>query len=514
MSGKLGTDSRGNFKKFIAGQTFYLGRDEDEALVRAARLKQLWAAVKDSGGWTEEAKGIGLAIARGAQEIPVPLSGLGTFSTMERIAKLQAAYPFVRFVAEAGPSAEVVREEQQTEAARLRQEANVIEHGQAGGIGFHAALDAFVSRSVLLNKEPGTGQPTENALRVARNVKILQEHHEDFPMSAMTLGMVDGIISHWANRPVVKRSGKPAAKDTCREQIKVFRRFLGWAGDNELWQQPKGYRVKPVRIRMLEDEFAAKATAEQVRRFKVAELRILWQYARPLERLFMVLALNCGFGQREVITLRLSEIGPDKIKRLRRKTVVYGEWKLWPETLAALEWYRGQRPQSEAPQLMLTKNGVPYAKPSDKGNSIRAIANAWYRLLDRVEKDHKGFPRLSFNKLRKTAGDFVRRAADGETMAVFHSRGNPVKEDPFSEVYSNRPFRRVFKALRRIHKLLTKKVFATVEDPFPAKPIQTVLSLGTIARIKTMKAQGFKNGKIAEELGVSKKTVWRYARKK
>jgi hypothetical protein len=257
----LGTDSRGNFKRFIGGQIFYLGKDHNAAQVRAAKLPQLWAAVKDRGGWTGEAKGIGLAIARGEDAITVPLSSLGTFVTAERIARLQTACPFVRFVP--AEAADIVQEEQRNEAARLRQGADVREYGRAGGIGFHAALDAFTERSILLDKEPGTGQVTASALRYVRNVKILKEHHADCPMSEMTLGRVDEIIAHWAARPVVKKTGEPASVHTCREQIKVFRRFLRWAGRAELWQQPNGYAVSYTRIRRLEGEQEAKATAEQ-----------------------------------------------------------------------------------------------------------------------------------------------------------------------------------------------------------------------------------------------------------
>ena len=41
---------------------------------------------------------MGKAIARGETEIRVALSNLGTFTTMERIAKLQADFPMIRFV--------------------------------------------------------------------------------------------------------------------------------------------------------------------------------------------------------------------------------------------------------------------------------------------------------------------------------------------------------------------------------------------------------------------------------
>jgi hypothetical protein len=330
-------------------------------------------------------------------------------------------------------------------------------------------------------------------------------------MSEMTLDKVDEIIAYWVSRPVVKRSGKPASVHTCREQIKIFRRFLRWASRAELWQQPNGYAISYTRLRLTENEQQARATAEQVQRYKRDELQTLWEYARPLERLFMVLALNCGFGCREISTLCLSEISTDKIRRVRRKSGVYGEWTLWPETLAALEWYRRQRPASDALQLMLTRNAVPYANRTTNGNRNMAVANAWSRLLNRVNKDDQRFRRLSFNKLRKTAACLMRRAGGGETTATFLCHGKPVKDDPLSEIYSNRVFRRVFRALRRVHRFLGP-VFATVVDPFPDRPTQPALSLGTIRRMRAMRQQGFKIMRIADELGISRDTVRRYTR--
>ncbi len=96
---KLGTDARGNYKLFKAGKTFYLGTNEPEAQIRAIRLGQLWEAIKDRHDpWEGMALEVGKAIARGETEIQVAPSNLGTFTTMERIAKLQADFPMIRFV--------------------------------------------------------------------------------------------------------------------------------------------------------------------------------------------------------------------------------------------------------------------------------------------------------------------------------------------------------------------------------------------------------------------------------
>jgi hypothetical protein len=102
----------------------------------------------------------------------------------------------------------------------------------------------------------------------------------------------------------------------------------------------------PVKVQRTQAD-RAKITSLAVSVFTEEELRVLWRYALPWERLLMTLALNCGFGMAEIATLQRAELhldrphphaaqigvdpGPAKwIMRLRGKTDVYGEWKLWP----------------------------------------------------------------------------------------------------------------------------------------------------------------------------------------
>jgi hypothetical protein len=83
----------------------------------------------------------------------------------------------------------------------------------------------------------------------------------------------------------------------------------------------------------------------------------------------MLLALNCGFGKAEVASLELSEVllrarhpheretghtgseADSWVLRVRHKSDVYGEWKLWPETVRAidLQWTPLSRPKIRRP---------------------------------------------------------------------------------------------------------------------------------------------------------------------
>jgi hypothetical protein len=64
---RIGTDSRGNYQRDLGGKTpgggrftqhrFYLGRDKAQALLRFARLDQVWAAVEQR--WQREGRPTG-----------------------------------------------------------------------------------------------------------------------------------------------------------------------------------------------------------------------------------------------------------------------------------------------------------------------------------------------------------------------------------------------------------------------------------------------------------------------
>jgi hypothetical protein len=250
----------------------------------------------------------------------------------------------------------------------------------------------------------------------------------------------------------------------------------------------------------------------------------------------MLLALNCGFGRAEVASLEMADVflrwkhphegevgistreDDSWVLRVRHKSGVYGEWKLWPATVAAIDWWLRQRAriaiEPGTTTLLVTGKGRRFDAPTKGNHPNFQIPNAWKRLTERVKKDHANFPQLSFNKLRKTAGNLIREHASGEMAAVFLAHGTPVKGDGLLDLYTNRPFQKVFEALDRVGAVLAA-LWSEVADPFPAesKKGDPKISAGTIRRIQTMKRQGYKTGSIARALDVSPETVRRWAKR-
>src|SRR5690606_30636649 len=117
----------------------------------------------------------------------------------------------------------------------------------------------------------------------------------------------------------------------------------------------------------------------QVDTFSLKELRLLMRYASPMERVWILLALDCGFGRAEVSSLLVGEVflhqahhpthqemlafkstvDDSFIKRVRRKSGVYGEHILFPLTVQAVEWSLEQRRKFPgfSPEARLLVNG-------------------------------------------------------------------------------------------------------------------------------------------------------------
>ena len=206
----------------------------------------------------------------------------------------------------------------------------------------------------------------------------------------------------------------------------------------------------------------------QVSTYTVEELKLLNEYATPLERLLLMLALNAGLGAAEQGRIVLSHLflrqrhpNADILASLqgfqstaddsfilmtRPKTGVYGEWLLWPQTVEAIQWGRQRREaiggaSADAP-LLVTDRGTPFLKQTTGGNRSQNFNRRWADLTNRVRSDYPEFPKLSFGRLRKTAGNMVRQIADGEIAGVFLCHGRPVKTDDLIDLYTDRPCNR------------------------------------------------------------------------
>lgn len=533
---------------------FNLGTDRIKAMERNLKLEQLWQIILhqadglEKPAWDSVTHGIAIAIAKGADRFVVP--------PHPEMADAESYYFYVHRYAEPfgklipilpdSPSAfeEVARQEAERQRAFVADLARKAEIAfpTLGGISslptgqtVYQALDAYRGHINEAYRDEG-GRVTEWGEVQLDQVEFIRRQTPDRDLGEFGLNAIDGVLEAIRKRPAAATKHKrPISRTYAKNVIKQFRKFVRWLHRSERfhWRKPEDYEVSAVRIPKSEIERSSALSATQVATYSRDELTILWKYSDPMDRLLMVLALNCGFGKRETATLRLAEvhfrqshpyadvlqittcIEDSWVMRLRGKTEVYGEWRLWPVTVLALEWFIRRRSPSGSPFVLLDGKGNPLEKRTAGNNTSSAIANYWSALTARIRKDTPTFRSLSFNKLRKTGQNYLRTRHSAEIASVYASRGKPFPADDLLEVYTNKPFARVHAALRDFESWLLP-VFDSCQNPFPDNWAKTRavggpnISRATIDKIQELHKAGRRVVDISREVGFSRETVRRW----
>lgn len=504
---------------------FYLGADEKQAAANVIRLEGLWEGVEarwqDLHGenltdapfpcWDDVTLILGRAIAKGEWSVTVEPPDEWPAETAVWLASLRTYFPMIRADVEDSRKIEEGNREF-LEAGKKMEEAEEARHQQEmreikaivtpyGGKvitkeTLHDALDAYKLwiEKTFVDIE---GRTTQTGKKQGERADRIKRYAQDMPLSNFGPHEIEAIIEFWRTRPK-KQDGKPYAFTLCKHTIRLFKHFVRWLHKDKSFPWKKPVDLDFDRIKIVPDA----QTKYKVETYSRDELGILWQHATYFERQLLLLGLNCGFSISEIGKLDWTEIEGDAIKGLRPKTKVYGEFRLWEMTRKALG-----NPKKSGP-VFVTKSGSRLVTPTRGNNPSAKIPAAWYRLLDRVQKHHLDFKRLGFHHLRKTAGDFIRKLSDGETMGVFLRHGKPVKSDALAGVYSNPVFQRVFDAQERMWELL-KDIFTPLEEvELPRK-----VSPATIRQIRSLKKKGIKTKKLSEMFEISPSMIRKYCRK-
>lgn len=505
---------------------FYLGDDEKKATANVLRLEALWDGVETRWNdlarehiadgefpcWDDVTTALGRGIAKGEWSITLDPPEFDTDSTAVWLASLRTYFPIIQVRI---PDASKVEEGNQAfvlagtamaekEEARHQKEMRTIKQIVTPFGGkvvtretLHDALDAY---KMWTEKEfvDIEGRTTQSGKKQGERAARIKKYATDMPLSDFGIDEIDAIIQFWRTRPK-KPNGSPYAFTLCKHTIRLFKHFLRWLHKEKSFPWKKPVDLDLDRIKIVPDT----ETKYQIETYGKEELAVLWQYASRFERQLLLLALNCGFSISEIGKLDWSNVEGDYIKGLRPKTKVYGEFKLWEMTRQALG-----TPKKKGP-VFVTTSGASLIAPTGGNNPSARIPSAWYKLLDRVRRHHPEFRRLGFHHLRKTAGNQVRKIADGETMGVFLRHGKPVKTDALAGVYSNPVFPKVFEAQDKLW-ALWKDIFTTLDDvELPRK-----LSPEAIREIRRLKKQGVQTKKLAEKFGVCADTIRVHCRKK
>ena len=353
-----------------------------------------------------------------------------------------------------------------------------------------------------------------------------------------TFDTVQSMINLWRNRPMVKNSDppQPITKNTARHHIAELLRFFRWLNRTCQfdWRKPEDFDELQTGVSETPKEVQNRMLPSQVQTYSIDELKLINEYATPLERVLFLLGLNCGFGAAEqgqlvLKSLFLNQTHPhaDLIKKVydyestphdsfilgpRPKNRVYGEFILWKQTVDVLKWARARRENigDARPDslLLVSKNGKPFFRQTAGGNRAQRFSRIWSDLTKRIQADHSDFPSLSFGKLRKTAGDLVRQNANGEIASVFLCHGRPVSTDALLDIYTNRPFGKVITAIKALEERL-QPIFRTAPSDLFKQPTQQYTTLSKEKQAVRLYHDGQSIRNIAKAVGVSKSTIHR-----
>lgn len=555
---KLGRDARGNYQRDIGQETkqsgkvgqhrFYFGADPHQSQIRCLHVLRCWDNVEARWNkrernparwgerplWNKTTAALAVAVANGSDEYNLEPSQVFAYGGLEPregtgfkgaeghllpwFRELQEDFPMIR-LRQVGDWPHDSIDRQRRHAKEKAEELMRYADGpvQESGQTLHKALNAFsawIADSGKYQAEDSDGL-SQHGRAMQRQVRTIKEHAKDIPLEALDNDEITRWRSYWANRPATKayaNKGQPVSRETALNHLKRISAFLTWLHKSKLfmWRRPEDYELEHMRIKDTQKDKARRVSAKQVSTYTAEQLATLWKYASSRERLWLVLSLNCGFGQAELVSLETEEVLGDYIKRIRGKSGVYGEWKLWDVTGQALAWWKKRRPETDETAVIVSKHGKKL-KTTKGGNRCGAIANAWVKLTRKIKVDKPDFPQLSFNKLRKTGGNLVRGKAGGEMMRIYHARKKTVTSDDEAERYSDRPFAKLFDVLDAIRADLSL-VFDAVADPFPqdAKKRNPSISLGNRERIVALRKDGKQYAEIAAECEVSIDTVRRY----
>jgi hypothetical protein len=564
---------------------FYLGKDRAKAELANRRLEGLWEHLAashrpgppplDRPIWNTLTIEIGKAIAKGQTHINVErrqittnLDGKPVLEYADSYARhvhaLAAAFPMISFVPVDGPLyQEGLAFEQLCVQNQIDKIKDLAFSGHRlpssspimlaeSGETLHIALDGFIDhirRTYVTAAVEGEQQTTTpHGSNLVKSVGRLKEKHDDVPLAAISFDTIQALIDVWRKRPLVKRGKKPISAKTATEHIKLLKYFFKWLNrsDKFNWRKPPEFDELVTKVSLNQQEIAARMTPfrRQVATFDPNDLALLHKYATPFERLLFLLGMNCGFGAAEIASLLRNQVqlftmhpfsrdlGFDSsdqdsfISRMRTKTSVYGEWILWPETVAALQWADRRRLRqtkiTKGPLkgrditakpdsvLVLSEDGTPLVKQTETGNRSSRIANLWENgLCQRLRADHKSFRKLSFGKLRKTATNLVRQIGGGEAASLFVCHGTPIHSDELLEAYANRPFGKLFDSIKAVRTQLQPVFDFRADWPEARKRGGANLSVGEVERIDGLLAANMPVSKIAEQVGVAPSTIYR-----
>jgi integrase len=148
-------------------------------------------------------------------------------------------------------------------------------------------------------------------------------------------------------------------------------------------------------------------------------------HTSPRQRLYLLLAANCGYSGAEIGDIKIGEYDGQRITRHRHKTEGHTKTlmshMLWPETIAEIDKWRNDSKKANDP-LFLTANGLPLLRNTIKEdgkisrvNATELATKAFFQRADVKEHCQGG----SYYTIRKTVATAIADITDKATAQTY-----------------------------------------------------------------------------------------------
>lgn len=234
-----------------------------------------------------------------------------------------------------------------------------------------------------------------------------------------------------------------------RKRLARLKNFIEWAFESEqLAALPRNIRGL-AKLRLESHEEAEKTASELF--YTVAEVRELFAAATRRTKLYILLALNCGYTQSDIATLRHAHVDwqAATITRPRHKTKGKQVHCLWPITLELLK-AEATKPDKKQPGgglMLLGQNGLPLIHESDSTTTRQDTIRMAFAMVQKT---------LAKQRLRQSSPELFKLATrangsmgKGELLAIKREQAaraatlqQAIKEELASDARTFKNFRK------------------------------------------------------------------------
>ena len=231
----------------------------------------------------------------------------------------------------------------------------------------------------------------------------------DLPLTKLNEIHLDDYRNYTLALPISTATKKSISLWTAKSRLDIVKLMIKW-----------GYQMALIETlpRNLDQYSRITIPEPTVNRFSLEEVSVIYSAASDRTKMFILLGLNCGFGQTDISELRVGEVSIEEaeIIRKRSKTGIHCQFKLWPLTVEMLRKH-GNLDGKPNDRVFLSKSGHPLVREYFIDNKFKrtdAIRSAFFRLMKKTKTpNHRGF-----YSLRKTAASEI-EAIDPAVTEMF-----------------------------------------------------------------------------------------------